>query len=498
MHPAFTALAGGGVIANPPRRRRAGHSRRILIAPSVLALVALALGGCALTPSGTKQERDRLAAAGEPYEPRFEERTLPDVPIAPSWEDVLHRAFLANGDLESAYFDWKAAVERIDVAAAWPNSRLMLGYSYTFSAGNMKAFDRSTFSFSPDSMESLLWPSKAAKQGEVALAQAREAGARFRAAKFELQRRVLSAWADYAVQAERLRITRERELLARFTLATAGSRVRAGGIQQDLIKADAESEAAGDSVKTAEANLATARAMLNGMLGRAPEAPLSAPEQALPPRPIPVDDAVLIATAVEQNPELEALAQRVQGRADALERARLEWLPDINPMFAFTGSASQAVGAAVMLPTTIKEIEGGIKDAGAMLRGSEAVLRQARSDRAASFVATLISLRDAERQAALFESRIVPAAERIVAITRQSYSAGGAAYLDMIGSERALLDARLIIAEAHAMREKRLAELEALMGTDVETLAEIVPSHTSNHAPTASAAAAVILQETRP
>jgi outer membrane protein TolC len=155
-----------------------------------------------------------------------------------------------------------------------------------------------------------------------------------------------------------------------------------------------------------------------------------------------------------------------------------------------------------MLPTTIKEIEGGIKDAGAMLRGSEAVLRQARSDRAALFVATLIALRDAERQAALFESRIVPAAERIVAITRQSYSAGGAAYLDMIGSERALLDARLVVAEAREMREKRLAELEALMGTDVETLASPMPSDaaspTPNHAPTASAAAAVTLQETRP
>ncbi len=477
------------------------NSNRAAVA-ALTALAAASLAGCSLTPKGTSEERARLAETGKPYEPRFEDRVLPDLPPEPTWSDVLHRAFLANGDLESAYFDWKAAVERIDVAAAWPNSRLMLGYSYTLSAGNMKAFDRSTFSFSPDSMESLLWPSKAAKQGEVALAQAREAGARFRAAKFELQRKVLSAWADYAVQAERLRIARERALLARFTLDTAGSRVRAGGIQQDLLKADVESEAAGDSVRTAEANLAAARAMLNGMLGREPEASLSAPEQTPPPRPIPVDDAVLIATAVEQNPELEALAQRVQGRADALERARLEWLPDINPMFAFTGSASQAVGAALMLPTTIKEIEGGIKDAGAMLRGSEAVLRQARSDRAALFVATLIALRDAERQAALFESRIVPAAERIVAITRQSYSAGGAAYLDMIGSERALLDARLVVAEAREMREKRLAELEALMGTDVETLASPMPSDaaspTPNHAPTASAAAAVTLQETRP
>jgi len=478
------------------------YSNRAAKAAGALAVAAAALAGCSLTPKGTSEERARLTETGKPYEPRFEDRALPHLPPDPTWADVLHRAFLANGDLESAYFDWKAAVERIDVAAAWPNSRLMLGYSYTLSAGNMKAFDRNSFSFSPDSMESLLWPSKAAKQGEVALAQAREAGARFRAAKFDLQRRVLSAWADYALQAERLRIARDREMLARFMLDTAGSRVRAGGVQQDLLRSEVESQAAGDSVKTAEANLVATRAMLNGVLGREPETSLSPPAPVPPPRPIPVDDAILIATAVEQNPELEALAHRVQGRAGALERARLEWLPDINPTFSFTGSASQAVGAAVMLPTTIKEIEGGIKDAGAMLRGSEAVLRQARSDRAASFVATLIALRDAERQAELFEYRIVPAAERVVAITRQSYAAGGAAYLDMIDAERALLDARLVIAEARAMREKRLAELEALMGTDVETLAAPQSSHatnpTPNSAPAANAAAGMNPQETRP
>lgn len=133
-----------------------------------------------------------------------------------------------------------------------------------------------------------------------------------------------------------------------------------------------------------------------------------------------------------------------------------------------------------------------------MLRGSEAVLRQARSDRAASFVATLIALRDAERQAELFESRIVPAADRIVAITRQSYAAGGAAYLDMIDAERALLDARLVIAEARAMREKRLAELEALMGTDVETLAAPPSPHAPNPAPSGNATAELNPKETRP
>jgi outer membrane protein TolC len=269
-------------------------------------------------------------------------------------------------------------------------------------------------------------------------------------------------------------------------------------MQQDLLRSDVELQSAENLLKSAEAELTAARARLNGILAREPDAPLKPPPLTVPPRSIPADDARLLAVAVEQNPELEAQARQVEGRADALERARMEWLPDINPTLAFTGSASQAIGAAIMLPTTIKEIEGGIKEAGAMLRGAEAMLRQTSRDRAASFVATLIVLRNAERQAALFESRIVPAAERVLAITRRGYSTGSATYLDMIDTERALLDARLMIAEARAMRESSLAELEALMGTDVETLGHSTSNATAVPAPAADSAAAMRSKETHP
>lgn len=442
--------------------------RMVLASLPLLALVALS--GCALTPSGTREERDRVTDAGKPFEPRFHERTLPEVPDAPSWRDLLHRAFLANGDLEAAYFDWKAAVDRIEIASAYPNSNVTLGYSYTLSSERMKAFDRMTFSAGFDSMENLSFPTKVIQRGKVALDEARANGERFRAAKFDLQRRVLSAWADYVLLAERLRVQQERLSLDRIALDTTRARIGAGGAQQDLLRAGVVLRVAEDATKSTEAELAAARAMLNGLLAREPDAALAPPRMMPAPRLIPTDDAALLAAAVDQNPELSALAHQVAGRGDALELARLQWIPDINPSVVFSGSIAQAIGAAIVLPTTIKEIQGGIKEAQAMLRGSEAVLRQTRSDRAASFVATLVSLRNAERQASIFETRVVPLSERALSTIRQSYAAGTATYLDMIDAQRMLLDARLVIAEARAMREKRLAELEALMGTDVETL----------------------------
>lgn len=470
MYPATAAVPGGGMTASPRWPQRAGRARRRLIAPRGLALMAVVMGGCALTPNGTREERDRLAAAGAPFEPRFEERMLPELPSAPAWEDVLHRAFLANGDLEVAYFDWKAAVQRIEIASAYPNSNVTLGYSYTFSSERMKAFDRTTFSAGFDSMENLSFPTKVMQKGKVALDEARASGERFGTAKFNLQRRVLTAWADYGLLAERLRIQQERLSLDRIALDTTRARIGAGGAQQDLLRAAVALRMTEDATRNTEAELAASRAMLNGMLAREPAAPL-APPQAMPmPRALPVDDAVLLTAAVDLNPELSALAHQVAGRRDALELARLQWIPDINPSVVLSGSIAQAIGAAIVLPTTIKEIEGVIKEAEATLRGSEAMLRQTRSDRAASFVATLVSLRNAERQASLFETKVVPLSERVLATVRQSYAAGATGYLDMIDAQRTLLEARFVVAEARAMREKRLAELEALMGTDVETL----------------------------
>jgi outer membrane protein TolC len=361
-------------------------------------------------------------------------------------------------------------VERVGIASAYPNSNLMLGFSYAFSPESMKTFDRMTFSAGVDAMENLAFPSKVAQAGKVALDQARAAGERFRGAKFDLQKRVLTDWAEYGLLAERLRSQRRETDLSRLMYSTAGARISAGGAQQELLRAEAELRRAESATRDLEAQLAAGRAVLNGMLGRDAAASLEPESMAGAARPIPVDDATLLQVAAERNPELTAMARDVEGRADALELARIRWIPDINPSLAFTGNLMQVVGAAVVLPTATARIGGAIREAEADLRGMEAALRQARLDRGAAVVGTLVALRNADRQAAVFERTVVPLTERACDAARREYSAGGGSYEGVLGAERDLLAARLVAAEARAMRETRLAELEALLGTDIETL----------------------------
>jgi outer membrane protein TolC len=325
-------------------------------------------------------------------------------------------------------------------------------------------------------MQNLSFPTKVLAAGRVAFADARAAGQRFASAKFQLQREVLEAWLDYALLAEQVRLQDDQVRLLQLATETAAARVQTGMRQQSLLGAEVERRRAEDALRTLHAELPQRRARLNALLGRGVQAPL-APPAALPdPRPLPADDAALLAVATDGNPELAALAHEVQGRSDALDLARQQYFPDINPFVGFEGSIAQVVGAAVTISTMIPQIQAGIREAKLNLRGSEAVLRQARHERGADFVAALVALRNAERQRAVLD-QIVPLAELASDSAAQANAAGATDLSTVIAAEGALIDLRGALAEARIMRERQLAALEQLAGVDAERLAPAEVDH---------------------
>jgi outer membrane protein TolC len=437
---------------------------------------ATGLGGCVLAPHGTGDERAQLNAASPPFERRIDLRQLPELPAIATWQDVLSRAFLANGELESSYFEWKAAFARIDQAATWPNTNVALSFGYMFSPGNMKTWDQTTIGAGFDSSMNLSLPVKTRTAGKVALDAAREAEDKFRAVKFDLQRRILEAYLDLALTEELIRIERDNLTFLKLLSDSASDRAEAGGPMQDLFKALIESETAQNDLAGLEAKAMAMRGELNGMLGREPSAPLGLPPDLPAPRPVAADDAALIAMAAAQNPELAALAQQVAGRTDAVELARLAYLPDIIPSASITGSISQSLGAMLMLPTKRPAIRAAIDEAQSMTRSTEAMLRQTTQDRAARFVADLYLMRNAERETQLYRTRAVPAARQLVSSSRNAYAAGTIVFADLIDSERMFISVRRMVAQSQIEREQRLAELEALAGVDIETLGTQAPA----------------------
>jgi cobalt-zinc-cadmium efflux system outer membrane protein len=434
-----------------------------------IVVIAASLSGCVFAPGETKREKASLERAGEPYRRPFEHRELPELPTHPEWSHVLRRASLANGDLEAAYYKWAAAVHKIQQAGGYPNTPLSIGFEQMIDGG-FGGFDDTTVSIGPDAMENLAFPTKVYQAAKVALNDARAEGQRFIAARLELQRKVINAWYDYALQAERIRIQQSNLALLRLVSDTAVNRVQAGAQQQELLRAEIEYRMAEDELKTLEAELPRMRAMLNAMMGREADAPLEPPAQIPPSRPLRASDAELLALAAENNADLAALAAQVKGRRDALQLAKLQYIPDFNPFGGVTGTASQFVGLGVSIPTFLPEVESMVKQARAELREMLAMYRQTKFDRAAGVVAALYTLRNSERQVALFDQGIIPVAQRVVDNVRQAYSTGTGSFIDLIEAQRTLLEVRLTVAEARSAREKSLADLEELVGVSIESL----------------------------
>lgn len=451
----------------------------------------LLIGGCVLAPGDAKHEAAALRRAGAPYTRPFPQRELPDLVSAPNLRDILQRAFLANGELEAAYFQWAAAVHRIQQAGGYPNTPLAIGFEQMFEGGT--SFDNTSVTIGPDAMENLDFPLKVYQRAKVALDDARVAGKRFTAAKLELRRKVLNAWYSYALLAERRRIQTGNVALMTLITETAVSRVQAGAQQQDLLRAEVEQRRAEDALQSLDATVPQARAALNAMMAREPDAPLAPPERMPAPRPLPADDATLLALAVKNNPELAAFAHRVKGREDALELARLQYIPDFNPFLGLTGTVSQAIGIGISIPTFLPEVEGMVREAKANLREMRAMYRQTSFDKTAQVVAALYALRNSERQSQLFEQQIVPTSERIVENVRGAYSAGTGSFIELVDAQRVLLDARLVAAEARAARETSLADLESLIGLDLGGFA--APSSQPSTAPAAAISDAASVHE---
>lgn len=440
---------------------------RIRAVAFALALVATT-AGCVLAPQGALEERARLSEAGAAYAAPVRRLVLPP---DPDWRELLRHAFLANGDLEAAYRAWAAAVENIDIAAGYPNTNASVGFEFLFSGDNLKGWDRTSLSLGFDPMQNLSFPTKVLAAGRIAYDEARAAGERFAQAKLDLQSRVLSAWLEYALQAERVHLQRAEVELLELASRSAAARVGTGSAQDDLLVAEIELVRARDRLAALEAMLPQQRARLNALVGRDASLPLAPPTQLPEPRRITASDEELIVAASTTSPALEALAQEVAGRDDALDLARQQYFPDINPFAGITGSMEQVAGAALTLATMIPQIRAGIRQAEQSLHAGEARLRQARGERGTEAIALLIAIRDAERQREVLENQILPLAKLAATNAAQRNATGSDEIAAVIDAERAVLELRRAIAEVRIAREQSLAQLERLTGRDIETFA---------------------------
>ncbi len=431
----------------------------------IIAAFLLLFTGCTVHPPGELPERQAALQAGKPFKLPPDARNVPALPPNPSPDDLVRYALLTNPDVEQKYWAWRSAIEQIPQDGTQATN-LILSANLGFSRGQT-GLDQTSLSAGNDPMADIVLPSKLSTAARRAMENARAAGLRFHKAQFDLRNKVLSAYYDYALASQLIHLEEANAQLLKTTAMAVEARNRAGTSgQQDLLKARNEVDLSNNSIATMQAQLPAQRAAINALLSREPDAPIAIATD-LPASPaMTYSDEQLLSLAANKNPELAALVHEIGARKEGITLARLQYLPDfsISAGTDLQGIAQSLLGTVTVPALRHEAIDAAIAQAMANLRATEAMRRQARNDLNVQVILDITTLRDADRQLDLFQHTVLPRAQQIVTLARSAYEAGRATLLDLLDSQRSLISIERLIANLRTIREKRLADLEAIAG----------------------------------
>lgn len=439
------------------------------------------LAGCTVHPPGEREERAAAAALGTPFEQRVDVRQIQPLPDTPTPDQLVDYALLNNAELEQHYWEWRSAIEQIPMDAT-QTTTLNLAAATSITHGHTSG-GSSTLALSNDPMTDIKWPGKLDAAAKQTLENARATGRRFRKAQYDLRNKVLSAYYDYALNAELIRLEQSNQQLLQTMAMVTEARNRAGTSgQQEVLKARNEVDLSGNDIANMQSQLPSQRALINALLSRPAAAPLPVPADLPPVRTLIYGDAELVERAANQNPELLALADEIRGGGQGIRLAKLQYVPDFNLSVGtdLMGVTQTLLGQATIPLLRYQALNAAIAQAEAKLRAAEALRRQAGNDLTAQVIADMTIIRDAGRQLDLFDDTILPHARQVVEVGRSAYETGHASLLDLVDDQRALIAIERLVAKLRITQETHLAELESITAS---TLTSPPPTDTRSASP---------------
>ena len=318
------------------------------------------------------------------------------------------------------------------------------------------------------------WFGKQRLRGEVAAGAAEGLWFRVEQRRLEIRRDIAVAFQEYAYLSQSIRITNQVLTILKQLEPVVQSRIRAGGGQQDLLRLQVEIGKVENEYRSLTEVRPAFSARLAASMNWTESGLLPLPELTAP-SPLPVQIAELISRTDGENPRTRELSQSIATSRAAQDLADRERWPDFTIGFNYleTGAArtSSTPGSGddphgfsfgINLPIHTRRYDAAASEAAHRIAAAQAALQQHRFTLRADVELAAFNLSDAGRQVALYRDSLLPRSRQLLTVTRASYRAGTASLLEIIDSERTLLDFELAYWRAsrdYLQGEARLAFL---------------------------------------
>lgn len=368
----------------------------------------------------------------------------------------------------AAFQLWKGAEESIAVQKALPDPMLTYGF-YVEPIETRVGPQNQRFGLT----QKIPAFGKLEAKQNVAEANAVAVQHQYEEKRLQLRTAIVKAYAELYYLEQSIRITQDRIRLINDLEEVARTRYTAGATLNATLQAQLELGRLENQLNSLIDRRGPRVSALNALLNR----PLETPISLAPTLPDTSQSApALTATA---NPELQALEARIQQRTHQLDLAQKERRPDITLGLTYieTGSAvmptadsgQDAIIASIGLSLPIWKDKNSARIRAAAHQKSAAQLMLAdRSQRLQSEIdQQLFDLRDAERKINLYKESLIPKAQQALAVNRQGYETGKLEFINLIDTERTLLEFELAYERALVDQLIAHAELSRLSGTDL-------------------------------
>ena len=423
-----------------------------------MAVAVLPLVGCASTYDPELVERrsktlfaPRPEGASSPSggTPTVSDGEPPELVDDSGLADYVAFGLAHSAELRAAFEDWRALTERVAQESALPAPRLsyveFLEEVQTRTGPQERRFGLS---------QAFPWPGELDQRATVAERRAEARWYQVEEVRLAVSQEIELAYQDYAFLGEEQRITDELLELLRGLEPIVQSQVAAGRGQADILRLQVEIGRLEDELASVErrrpARSARLAAALDLELAAGELLPIPRLEE---PATVPIEAARARELAFAQNPVLLRLREEIElARANeglAAYRRKPSFSVGIDailtgdaPGTGVSGSGDDPllVGLSVGLPIWTTSYAAAEREARHVLRAAEARLDGWRTALVAEVEEIVFHVDDATRKLSLYRDSLIPRASEALELTLSSYRAGEATVLDLIDSERALLE----------------------------------------------------------
>lgn len=413
-----------------------------------------------------------------------------------SFDAYVLYAMHQSPELRADFERWRAAQAQIAVASKLPEPQVSFAY-FIQSVETRVGPQR----FKLGIRQMIPWPGVLTAAANAAALRARVAEAKLESRALEVRREVAAVyWQLWLVEKEHALMVEQEALLGSMNELVRG-RMETG--KADLADA-AQASLRLEKLKDHHARHQEMRKALQERLRAVIDAPADADlpiSPAAPGNELPRDDELALTTAALTHPDVERferMAAAAEAQAD-LEAAKglpsfglgFEWI-ETGPAavnIPDSGKDPLIVSLTVTLPIWFGAYssarEAALAEAAAIRADQEAFELKVRRD-----VAKRVSdVRDAARRVALHRDVLVPHATTAWESTLGSYAVGRAGIAEVLSAQRELIEHQVALEQARIEHARAWAELEELVGRELEALPEPAASDAApSDAPTPDAA----------